>query len=77
MIFFAYDLEEYENGRSFYYDYKEFIPGPLVKNTDEIIDEIKKAEISFDKEKIRTFRNKFMSACDGKSTQRIFDEMTK
>ena len=77
MIFFAYDLEEYEKGRSFYYNYREFIPGPIVKDTDEIINEIKKAENSFDKEKIRTFRNKFMSACDGNSAKRIFDEMTK
>lgn len=77
MIFFAYDLEEYEDGRSFYYDYKDFIPGPIVKDTYEIIKEIRKSEKSFDIEKIRAFRKKFMSACDGNATKRIFDEMTK
>lgn len=77
MIFFAYDLEEYINGRAFYYDYKDFVPGPIVKDTDGIIKEIKASEVCYDKEKIRAFRDRFMSACDGNSTKRIFYETIK
>ncbi len=77
MIFFAYDLEEYENSRAFYYDYKDFVPGPIVKDTEGIIREIRNAEKHFDKDRIRKFRNGFMSACDGNSAKRIFDEMTR
>lgn len=75
MIFYAYDLEEYESSRAFYYDYKSFVPGPIVKTTDEVISEIKKSENGFDKSKIIAFKEEFMSSCDGKSTKRIFDEM--
>ncbi len=77
MIFFAYDLEEYDGSRSFYYDYESFIPGPIVKDTDGIIYEVRKSENGFDASEITAFRNKFMSACDGNSTKRIFYEMIK
>lgn len=75
MIFFAYDLEEYESGRAFYYDYRGFVPGEIVMDTTGIIDEISRLEQGFDKEKIKAFKNKFMSACDGKSAKRILDSM--
>lgn len=77
MIFYAYDLEDYENDRAFYYDYRSFVPGEIVKDTDGIINEIKKAETSFDKERITRFKNEYMSACDGKSSERILDEIIK
>ena len=75
MIFFAYDLEEYESGRAFYYDYQSFVPGEIVRDTDGIIREIRKCEFSFDKNRITEFKNKFMSACDGNSAKRIFDSI--
>lgn len=75
MIFYAYDLDEYESDRAFYYDYRSFVPGGIVTDTEGIISAIKKAENDFDKEKINHFKNKFMSACDGHSSARIFDEI--
>lgn len=69
MIFFDYDLEEYDRDRSFYYDYESFIPGKAAKSTEEIISAIKNGDFEF--QKVRPFREKFMSACDGKSTERI------
>src|SRR5699024_4593137 len=45
MIFFVYDIEEYQdNLRSFYFDFEEKAPGPLVKTTDEILEVIKDIE---------------------------------
>ena len=42
MIFYVYDIEDYrDNLRGFYFDFEKKAPGPLVKTTDEIIDEIK------------------------------------
>ena len=76
MIFYAYDLEDYESNRAFYYDYKTFVPGEIVKGTEGIIKEIKNIENGFDKEKIIRFRQEYMSACDGNSSKRIFDEIT-
>ena len=75
MIFFAYDLAEYEDARSFYFGYEGFVPGEIVTDTEEIISEIKRLETDFDKEKIRRFRQDYMCACDGKSTERILNEV--
>ncbi len=75
MIFYAYDLDEYEKERGFYYDYRSFVPGKIAKNTDELIDCIKNAERDFDKNAVEAFKNKFMSACDGHSTERIFQQL--
>ena len=73
MIFYAYDLEEYDSDRSFFYPYEEFVPGKIVKNTDELIEALKQAEKGADEKMISMFTERFMSACDGKSTQRILD----
>ncbi len=73
MIFFAYDLAEYEDARSFYFGYEGFVPGEIVTDTDEIINEVKRLETDFDVEKVRKFRQDYMSACDGNSTQRIIE----
>lgn len=77
MIFYAYDLEDYEAQRSFYYSYESFVPGKIVKESRELASAIKSAESDFSKEKLEEFRQKFMSACDGSSTQRVFDFVTK
>lgn len=68
MIFFAYDLEEYDTARSYYYDYKTFVPGPIAYTDDEVIDYILNGT---DMSKVEAFKERFMSACDGNSTQRI------
>ncbi len=77
MIFYAYDLDVYNNDRSFYYDYESFVPGVIVKNTSDLANAVLTAEKDFDKDNTISFRNKFMSACDGKSTQRIFEYAIK
>ncbi|MED4204491.1 CDP-glycerol glycerophosphotransferase family protein [Neobacillus mesonae] len=42
MIFFSYDLEEYKKNRGLPEGFEENLPGPLVKDTDTIIELIKK-----------------------------------
>ena len=69
MLFFAYDLEEYDRERSFYYEYKSFVPGKTVTDADGIIKAIETGD--FEKEKVAPFRERFMSACDGNCTRRI------
>ncbi len=75
MIFFAYDLEEYFDERGFYYDYDELTPGPVFKTTEEIIGYIEDIENNFDKNNVISFREKFMSACDGNATERILSKI--
>ncbi len=69
MLFYAYDLEQYEHDRSFYFEYKSFVPGKIVINNDEIIDAIKNGDFRADR--IPAFREKFMGACDGECVKRI------
>lgn len=77
MIFFAYDLDEYFDWRGFYYDYDELAPGPVVSNTEEIVDFIKNIDSRFDKQRVINFRQKFMNSCDGHATERIMEEIMK
>ncbi len=72
MYFFAFDLDEFYDYRGFFYDYEEFAPGPIVKTTAELTKKIKSGE-SFDRDRIKAFRDRFMGACDGNSTRRIVD----
>ncbi|MCI7094196.1 MAG: CDP-glycerol glycerophosphotransferase family protein, partial [Lachnospiraceae bacterium] len=57
--------------RGFYYNYSELAPGPVCKTMDELTDAIRQSGTAFDREKLAAFRKKFMSACDGHSTERI------
>ncbi len=73
MIFFAYDLEEYNDWRGFYYDYDELTPGPVVMSNEEIIRYVRNIDTEFDKDAVDRFRDRFMSSCDGHATQRILE----
>lgn len=42
MLYYAYDLEEFEqNSRGFYWDYKEYVPGPVVTDSGEVASMVK------------------------------------
>ncbi|WP_143286868.1 CDP-glycerol glycerophosphotransferase family protein [Caenibacillus caldisaponilyticus] len=73
MLFFAFDVEEYVQTRDFYYDYHTFIPGPLVRTTDEIIETIRKKD--FKMEKIKPFVEYFFDHTDGRSSERVVDQL--
>lgn len=75
MVFFAYDIEDYGDWRGFYYDYDELTPGPVFSDNDVMIDYLQHLDERFDVERVRAFREKFMSACDGHATERICEEV--
>ena len=75
MIFFAYDKDQYSKRRGFYYNYDTFIPGPMVKNDSELLEAINTVDEWFNPNIIRQFKEEFMAACDGHSTQRIIDNI--
>jgi CDP-glycerol glycerophosphotransferase len=75
MIFFVYDIEDYRDRlRGFYFDFEEKAPGPLVKTTEEVIEEINKLEKNkclpknFDE-----FYETFCSWEDGNATKRVVE----
>ena len=76
MIFFAYDLEEFsDHGRGFYRDYEEYVPGPVVKTTKEILTVIQ--EKDWRSEKLQEFFKDSYAYADGKSAKRVVEFMMK
>jgi CDP-ribitol ribitolphosphotransferase len=77
MIFLAHDLDNYYDWRGFYYDYREFVPGPILSNVDEVVEYIQHIDERFDPAVVEAFREKYMSSCDGHCTQKIYDLVFK
>ena len=72
MIFYAYDLEEFSDaGRGFYRDYREYVPGPVVETTEEILKVFQ--EKDWQKEKLQEFLKDSYAYVDGKSAKRVVD----
>lgn len=69
IIYFMYDIEQYEGGRGLYYELEEYLYGPIAKTTNDLIMAIKE-EKNFKIER-QKFIDKFMSACDGCATERV------
>lgn len=78
MIFFAYDMNLYKEGlRDFYFDMFEEVPGPIVENTDTLIEEIKEIEsnnyMERFGEKYDAFQQKYNEFDDGTACKKIID----
>ncbi len=73
MLFFAYDLDDYNDWRGFYYPYEEMTPGPVCRTNGELLEQILETERSFDPSQVHDFRERFMGACDGHATERILE----
>ena len=69
MIFFAYDLDEYASSRGFWESYRELVPGPIVHDTDALIECIK--EDNFDMSRIRSFADQWNQYSRGYSSERL------
>lgn len=70
-IFFAFDLEEYEKERSFYFDYETYVPGTVAKDFPAVVEAIKNPRN--DEEKLRRFRDFNFDYIDCNNTERIFN----
>jgi len=74
ILFYPYDLQEYERSiRGFYWDYETFVPGPICFSTDELIDRILTVERWHDPEKIVSFAKRFNTPFDGNATRRVME----
>lgn len=70
-IFFAFDLEEYEKERSFYFDYEKYVPGTVAKDFSAVLEAIKNPRN--DEEKLHRFRDFNFDYIDCNNTERIFN----
>lgn len=73
IVFYVPDLEEYDNGRSFFYNYDEYMYGTTAKTEKELITSIHHATVN--EEKLAKFSEKFLNKCDGNSTKRFIEEL--
>lgn len=73
MIFFAYDLEEYTKTRGFWENYTNFVPGPIVQNTNELLTTINKNQ--FDFSKIKDFANQWNQYSKGNSSSTLISSL--
>ncbi|USK69997.1 CDP-glycerol glycerophosphotransferase family protein [Peribacillus asahii] len=71
MLFFAYDLEQYAERRGFWEDYTESMPGPIVYNTEEILEKIQSHDFTL--EKVAPFNEKWNTYSNGQSSKQLID----
>ncbi len=71
--FYAFDLEEYEDERSFYFDYESYVPGLVAKDFDTLIENIKNPRNS--EEKLHSFRDFNFDCIDCNNTKRVFENI--
>lgn len=72
-IFFAFDLEEYEKERSFYFDYEKYVPGTVAGDFNAVIEAIKNPRN--DEEKLHRFRDFNFDYIDCENTKRIYERI--
>jgi len=72
-IFFAFDLEEYEKERSFYFDYEKYVPGTVAVDFNAVIEAIKNPRN--DEEKLHRFRDFNFDYIDCENTKRIYERI--
>lgn len=78
MLFYVYDIDDYRDHlRGFYFDFEAKAPGPLVKTTDEIVDEIQEIEENgfVPSETTEAFYQKFCYLEDGHASERVVKEV--
>ncbi|MGN1444361.1 MAG: CDP-glycerol glycerophosphotransferase family protein [Acutalibacteraceae bacterium] len=71
-VFFAFDLEEYRKDRDFYFDYADYVPGPV---TPCVEDAAKALLAPFDREKNEKFKRFNFDYTDSASAKRIAERI--
>lgn len=73
MLFYMYDRDEYANGiRGFYMSLDE-LPGPIVTEENELLEQIKNYDPLDYAEKYETFNKKYNPLDDGHASERVVD----
>lgn len=78
ILFFMYDLEAYRDTlRGFYFDIEKEAPGPIVKTTQGLIDEMNRLdEVDFvQSERFQKFYERFCGLEDGQAAKRVADQL--
>lgn len=73
IIFYPYDLKQYEYDRGFTDEYENLVSGNIVFSTDDIIQIIKSE--SFNKRDIQHFKNKWNEFSKGNNTELLVEKL--
>ncbi len=74
MVFYAYDLEQYSRLHGFYFDYLNFVPGPVATTTEELIPLLtKENDLSEYKTALLAFGDRFNDWEKGTASAQIAD----
>lgn len=73
MIFYPFDLKEYEKNPGIWEDYDKIVPGPIAYSTDEIIKLIENNDFP----NYGEFHHKWNEFCTGKSTKNLVNYILK
>lgn len=75
VIHYCPDYEQYIEERAFYLNFPDDLYGDVVKDSDALLNLIRKklTHNDINIQKLREFKEKNMGACDGKSTKRVVD----
>lgn len=73
MLFYAYDLADFrEDGRSFYENYEEYVPGPVCETEDELYQNLFE-QYAKRREQAKAFKLTSYTWLDGGATKRLLD----
>lgn len=75
MLFFAFDLEDYILTRDFYVNYKDFVPGKIVRTFDQLINALNNED--YEEEKINKFVENHFKYKDSQSSRRVINCLFK
>ena len=69
MVFFAYDEETYLGERGLWEAYKDMVPGPVVRTTEQVVNVILKE--AYDKKQVQAFAEAWNKYSKGKSSENL------
>ena len=75
IVFYAFDLEEFQKARELTIEYESFVPGPVVQSNTELIERIK--ENNFDLDIVKSFAEEWNEYSVGNSSANLIDFLYK
>ncbi|MDO5448122.1 MAG: CDP-glycerol glycerophosphotransferase family protein [Clostridia bacterium] len=75
IAFYAYDLDSYKGARDFYFNYEEYVPGPVASDMASLISAVK--ALKAEPQSMDAFRRFNFDEPDGDATSRLLDIVMK
>ncbi len=72
-VFYAFDLDSYEDTRSFYFDYMSYVPGPVAKTREELLKILENGDFisAENTDKLKKFKAFNFDTPDGTATKKL------